>query len=59
MTEARDAGGRVFDLERVADRLRAWHQESASVVVGRLADAARQWAPVLADDISLMAIKRS
>jgi hypothetical protein len=39
--------------------LRAWHGESASVMVGRLADAARQWAPVPADDISLMAIKRS
>jgi serine phosphatase RsbU (regulator of sigma subunit) len=59
MTEAKDADGRVFDLERVADRLRAWHGESASVMVGRLADAARQWAPVPADDISLMAIKRS
>jgi serine phosphatase RsbU (regulator of sigma subunit) len=59
MTEARDADGRLFDLERVADRLRAWHGESASVVVGRLAEAARQWAPVPADDISLMAIKRS
>lgn len=59
MTEARDADGHEFDLGRVADRLRDWHEESASVVVGRLAEAAQKWAPVLADDISLMAIKRS
>jgi hypothetical protein len=59
MTEAKDADGRVFDLERVADRLREWHRETASVLVGRLADAARQWAPIPVDDISLMAIKRS
>jgi len=59
MTEARDADGRLFDLERLAERLRDWHRETAGVVVGRLADAARQWAPIPADDISLMAIKRS
>jgi serine phosphatase RsbU (regulator of sigma subunit) len=59
VTEARDASGRQFDLERLADRLREWSGESAARVVERIVAAAREWAPVPADDISLMAIKRS
>jgi serine phosphatase RsbU (regulator of sigma subunit) len=59
VTEARDARGRVFDVERLAARLREWSGESATGVVERIAAAASEWASVPADDISLMAIKRS
>lgn len=59
MTEARNAQGRVYDLDRLSERLRQWSGESATMVVERIASAAREWAPVPADDISLMAIKRS
>ena len=59
MTEARDLNGRTYDLQRLGERLRQWSGESAAAIVERIADAAREWAPVPADDISLMAIKRN
>lgn len=59
VTEARDAHGRMFDVDRLAEHLRRASRESATALVERLAAAVRQWAPVPADDISLMAIKRS
>jgi hypothetical protein len=58
MTEARNAQGRAFDVDRLAERLRQWAAGSAANVVDRIADAAREWAPARADDISVMAIKR-
>ncbi|MGQ0735623.1 MAG: PP2C family protein-serine/threonine phosphatase, partial [Acidobacteriota bacterium] len=59
ITEARDAEGRMFEVDRLAEHLRAASSQSAAALVERLAALARQWAPVPADDISLMAIKRS
>ena len=59
MTEARNAQGRTFDMDRLAERLRQWSGETAATVVDQMATAAREWAPIPADDISLMAIKRS
>ena len=59
VTEARDSQGRIFDVDRLAEHLKAASDDSARALVGRLAAVARQWAPVPADDMSLMAIKRS
>lgn len=58
VTEARDAHGKFFDLSRLEQRLQQWNRSSAAETVTRIAEAARDWASVTADDISLLAIKR-
>lgn len=59
VTEARDASGECFDLDRLEDRLAKLNGEPASGIVARIADEAWRWAGRPKDDVSLLAIKRS
>jgi serine phosphatase RsbU (regulator of sigma subunit) len=58
VTEARNAEGRMFDVERLAGQLKQWSAGSAAETVRHIADTTREWAAATADDLSLMAIKR-
>jgi sigma-B regulation protein RsbU (phosphoserine phosphatase) len=58
VTEARNAEGSMFDLERLSGELQQWSGGSAADTVRKIADRTREWAAATADDISLMAIKR-
>ena len=59
VTEARDAQGRFFGLDRLADRLRQQSREKAATLAEGMAAAGRDWAHVPCDDMSVMVIKRS
>jgi sigma-B regulation protein RsbU (phosphoserine phosphatase) len=58
VTEARNAKGECYDMERLTAALQNLHGERASDIVKLIADAAWQWAGTPTDDVSLMAIKR-
>ncbi len=59
VTESRNAAGECFDIERLTDELRKLHDQSATMIVTAIADAAWQWAGTPDDDVSVMAVKRS
>lgn len=59
VTEARNRQGECFDMERLTDLFVKLHRESAADMVAHIADAASTWCGTPADDVSLMAIKRS
>ena len=59
VTEAKNAAGKVFDIERLSRQLREASGEMAGDAVLQIAAATRQWSPSPADDLSLMAIKKS
>lgn len=59
VTEARNAAGELFDLDRLEDRLIETQREPASRIVTGIAEAAWQWAGTPKDDVSVLAIKRS
>jgi serine phosphatase RsbU (regulator of sigma subunit) len=59
VTEARDASGECFDMDRLAEQLVKLHVKSASDIVTTIADVAFQWAGTPKDDNSQMAVKRS
>jgi sigma-B regulation protein RsbU (phosphoserine phosphatase) len=57
VTEARDADGRQFELERLADLLQRSSREPAAVIVGNVVAAVRAWMKEQADDISVMVVR--
>ena len=59
VTEARNAGGECFDMERLEQQLMQLHREPASQIVTRIADVAWKWAGTPMDDVSLLAVKRT
>jgi serine phosphatase RsbU (regulator of sigma subunit) len=59
VTEARDARGECFDLERLTQQLADLHRNPADDIVTTIAQTAWRWAATPADDVSLMAIKRT
>jgi phosphoserine phosphatase RsbU/P len=59
VTEARNAAGELFDLPRLEQYLTDLHDEPASQIVTRIADAAWKWAGTPKDDVSVLAVKRS
>jgi serine phosphatase RsbU (regulator of sigma subunit) len=59
VTEARDAQGRFFGLDRLARRLRQQSREKAATLAGGMAAAGRDWAHVPCDDMSVMVIKKT
>ncbi len=59
VTEAKDAHGECFDMERLTEQLVKLHNRSAAEIVTTIANVAWDWAGKPMDDISLMAVKRS
>lgn len=59
VTEARDAKGECYDVERLTQQLVSLHKRSASDIVTEIAQAAWRWAGTPTDDVSLMAVKRN
>jgi serine phosphatase RsbU (regulator of sigma subunit) len=59
VTEARDAMGECWDVDRMEKKLAALHRRSASEIVTEIAQAATRWAGIPSDDVSLMAVKRN
>ena len=59
VTEARDAKGECYDVERLTKLLIALNRKSASDIVTEIAQTAWRWAGTPADDVSLMAVKRN
>jgi serine phosphatase RsbU (regulator of sigma subunit) len=59
VTEARNRTGECFDIHRLTDLFIQLHDESASDLVTKIADAAWNWCVTPMDDVSLMALKRS
>ena len=59
VTEARNAAGECYDLDRLENELRQLHREPASRIVTRIAEEAWRWAGTPMDDVSLLAVKRS
>jgi serine phosphatase RsbU (regulator of sigma subunit) len=59
VTEARNAAGELFDLNRLEALLIETQREPASQMVTRIAEAAWKWAGTPKDDVSVLAIKRS
>lgn len=59
VTEARNAAGECFDMERLTEQLVKLHSRRATEIVTEIANAAWKWAGTPKDDVSLMALKRS
>ena len=59
VTEARDAKGECYDVERLTKQLVSLHRRPATEIVTEIAQAAWRWAGTPADDVSLMAVKRN
>lgn len=59
VTEARNAAGELFDLDRLERQLTELHGEPASQIVTRIAESAWKWAGTPKDDVSVLAVKRS
>jgi sigma-B regulation protein RsbU (phosphoserine phosphatase) len=59
VTEARNAAGECFDMDRLSDQLLKLHSRGASDIVTTIAETAWKWAGTPKDDVSLMAVKRS
>jgi serine phosphatase RsbU (regulator of sigma subunit)/uncharacterized membrane protein affecting hemolysin expression len=59
VTEARDAKGECYDVDRLTKQLVALHRRPATEIVTEIAQAAWRWAGTPADDVSLMAVKRN
>ena len=59
VTEARNASGECFDIDRLSDQLLKLHSRGASEMVTTIAEMAWKWAGTPKDDVSLMAVKRS
>jgi serine phosphatase RsbU (regulator of sigma subunit) len=58
VTEARNAGGECYDVERLTAKLVELHRRDATDIVTTIAQTAWAWAGTPADDVSLMAIRR-
>ena len=59
VTEARNASGECYDLDRLTNQLRDLHDAPATDIVTKIAHAAWSWAGTPKDDVSLLALKRS
>ena len=59
VTEAANEKGERFDLDRLIEKLREARGGSAGEAVSNILSATRAWSPLPADDLSLMAIRRS
>ena len=59
VTEARDASGECYDVDRLTQQLVTLHKRPAADIVTEIAQAAWSWAGTPADDVSLMAVKRN
>lgn len=59
VTEARDAKGECYDVDRLTKQLVSLHRRPATEIVTEIAQAAWRWAGTPADDVSLMAVKRN
>jgi sigma-B regulation protein RsbU (phosphoserine phosphatase) len=57
VTEARDANGRQFDLDRLTDVLVASNAQPCSRIVADVVAAVRSWMKEQSDDISVMALR--
>jgi len=57
VTEARDANGRQFDIERLTDVLMASRDKPCERIVADVVAAVRAWMSEQADDISVMALR--
>jgi len=58
LTEARNANGEMFGIERVEELLQAHSRAPASEIQQRLLNAVRAWAPVQQDDVTLIVARR-
>jgi len=59
VTEARNATGECYDLDRLTNQLRDLHDVPATDIVTKIAHAAWSWAGTPKDDVSLLVLKRS
>ena len=59
VTEATNEKGELFDIHRLIERLGSASAGSAGDTVMDILSATREWSPSPADDVSLMAIRRS
>ncbi len=59
VTEARDAKGECYDVDRLTQQLVSLHKRPAADIVTEIAQAAWRWAGTPTDDVSLMAVKRN
>ncbi len=59
VTEARDAHGECFDVDRLTRQLIALQRRPAAEIVTEIAQCAWRWAAQPSDDVSLMAVKRT
>ena len=59
VTEARNAGGEFFDMDRLTQQLHDLHAATASEIVTKIANAAWSWAGTPKDDVSVLAVKRT
>lgn len=59
VTEARNRAGECFDMNRLAQQLAELQALPAAELVTRIAQTAWSWAGTPADDVSLLAVKRS
>ena len=59
VTEACNAGGEYFEVDRLSRQLEELHERPAGEIVTTIANAAWRWAGIPNDDVSLLAVKRS
>jgi serine phosphatase RsbU (regulator of sigma subunit) len=59
VTEARDAKGECYDVDRLTKQLVSLHKKPAAEIVTEIAQVAWRWAETPSDDVSLMAVKRN
>jgi sigma-B regulation protein RsbU (phosphoserine phosphatase) len=59
VTEARNAAGEFYDLDRLTQQLIDLHRIPAADIVTTIANTAWRWAGTPTDDVSLMAVKRN
>jgi len=57
VTEAEDAGGHPFGIERLCEAVTAMGREPTEQIVGHVMAAVKAWSPRLADDVSVVALR--
>jgi DNA-binding LacI/PurR family transcriptional regulator/serine phosphatase RsbU (regulator of sigma subunit) len=59
VTEAHDAGGRMFGVERLSDELQRVHERSAAEICAHIVACVKSWMAVQSDDLSLVVARRA
>jgi phosphoserine phosphatase RsbU/P len=59
VTEARDAGGRMFGLDRLSDELQRVHERPATEICAHIVACVKDWMAVQSDDLSIVVARRA